>query len=40
MWQYSSKEVLRGKLATAIENSPTMDADIRLNDGAGFEGVT
>jgi hypothetical protein len=33
---YSSKEVLRAKLLYAIQNSPNMDADVRLHSGEGW----
>jgi hypothetical protein len=33
---YSSKEVLRTKLLYAIENSPNMDADVRLHSAEGW----
>lgn len=33
---YSSKQVLKDKLMYAIENSPTMDADVRLHSAEGW----
>lgn len=33
---YSSKEILRAKLLYAINNSPTMDADVRLHSAEGW----
>ncbi|KAG6967158.1 hypothetical protein JG687_00004424 [Phytophthora cactorum] len=33
---YSSKEVLRTKLLYAIQNSPNMDADVRLHNAEGW----
>ncbi|GLE04956.1 hypothetical protein PINS_up013937 [Pythium insidiosum] len=33
---YSSKEVLREKLLYAIQNSPNMDADVRLHNAEGW----
>lgn len=33
---YSSKEVLRAKLLYAIQNSPNMDADVRLHNAEGW----
>jgi hypothetical protein len=33
---YSTKEVLRSKLLYAINNSPNMDADVRLHSGEGW----
>jgi hypothetical protein len=37
--KYSSKEVLRTKLLLAIAHAPTMDADVRLATGEGYEGL-
>lgn len=33
---YSSKEILRAKLLYAIQNSPNMDADVRLHNAEGW----
>lgn len=33
---YSTKEILRAKLLYAINNSPTMDADVRLHSAEGW----
>jgi hypothetical protein len=33
---YSSKDILRAKLLYAINNSPTMDADVRLHSAEGW----
>lgn len=33
---YTSKEILRKKLIFAIENSPNMDADVRLHNAEGW----
>lgn len=33
---YSSREILRTKLLFAIENSPNMDADVRLHNAEGW----
>lgn len=37
--KYSSKEVLRAKLLTAISHSWNMDADVRLTTAEGYEGL-
>ena len=34
---YSTKEILRTKLLYAIENSPNMDADVRLHNAEGWD---
>ena len=34
---YSSKQILREKLIYAIENSPNMDADVRLHSAEGWD---
>jgi hypothetical protein len=34
---YSSKEILRAKLLYAINNSPNMDADVRLHSAEGWD---
>ena len=36
---YSSKEVLRQKLLLAINNTPSMDADVRLHNAEGWGDV-
>jgi hypothetical protein len=33
---YSTKEILRSKLLYAIQNSPNMDADVRLHNAEGW----
>ena len=33
---YSTKEILRTKLLYAIQNSPNMDADVRLHNAEGW----
>jgi len=33
---YSTKEILREKLLYAINNSPNMDADVRLHNAEGW----
>ena len=33
---YTSKEILRNKLLYAINNSPNMDADVRMHSAEGW----
>ena len=35
--KYSCKEVLKQKLLYAIENSPNMDADVRMHSAEGWD---
>lgn len=37
--EYSSKEILRQRLWFAVDNSPNMDADVRLHSAEGWAGV-